>query len=140
MGRSRLESFAWLRRRIGLDIPVKDVLLTDFVNYPEEHVVRQARVMSPAMFIDVVGAIRRHQRARSFEARLVLFWALACVRQKHLEISTFTEESEQFVIGRCPEGKARRKGIRPPFAWAVPRPDFLPDAFSFLTDLAESLG
>ena len=108
LGRSRLESFVWLRRRIGLDVPVKDILLTDFVNLPESHVAKQAEVMSPAMFVNIVGFINKGQRAKTLEARLVLFWALACVRQKHLEISSLTEVTEQFLVGWCPEGKSRR--------------------------------
>ena len=136
LGRSRLQSFGWLRKRLGLNLPAGDVLLADFVNYPANYHAKQAKVMSPTMFVNLVGMIHKQGAGKSHEALLVLFFALACVRQKHLAISTLTDYTEQFVMGYCPEGKMRRGGSRPPFAWAVPRPSFLPDAFTFLADLA----
>ena len=138
LGRARLQSLGWLRRRLGLDLPVGDALLADFGFYPEGHVAKQAKVISPAMFVNLVGAI--HQGGGKVqEEALTLFFALACVRQKHLAISTFVDLSELFFQGYCPEGKARRRGTRPPFTWAVPCPGFVPDVFDFLRDLAVRL-
>ena len=138
LGRARLWSLGWFRRRLGLDLPVGDALLADFQWYPEGHVPKQAKVLSPAMFVNLVRAIHQGGNKAQEEA-LVLFFTLACVRQKHLATSTFVDLSERFLQGHCPEGKARRRGTRPPFMWAVPCPRFLPHAFDFLRDLAVRL-
>ena len=139
LGRSRLQSFGWLRQRLGLNLPIKDALLADFVNHPQEHEAKQAKVISPSALVNLLGLIRRLGPKKSQEPELVLFLALACVRHKHMMISTITGETADFVFGTCPVGKARRKGRRPPFDWAVPRPACVEQAFSFLLDLAEKL-
>ena len=139
LGRSRLQSFGWLRQRLGLNLPIKDALLADFVNHPQEHEARQAEVISPSALVNLIGQIKRLGPKRSQEPQIVLFLALACVRHKHLSISTITGATADYVFGNCPVGKARRKGRRPSFDWAVPRPGGVDQAFSFLLELAEKL-
>ena len=140
LGRSRMQSFRWLRLRLGIPFPIDDVLLRDFVHFPLSYVAKPAETMTPAMFINLIGLVNRLGVVRAQEPMLVAFLALACVRHKHLAISTVTGHTEEFVFGHCPQGKARRRGTRPPFSWAVPRPPFIPASFAFLLEAAEKMG
>ena len=42
LGRARLQSLVWLRKRLGIAFPVTDVLLADFANAPVGHSAKQA--------------------------------------------------------------------------------------------------
>ena len=140
LGRSRMQSFRWLRLRLGVPFPVEDVLLQDFVHFPMDHVSKPAYTMTPAMFVNILGQVNELGTGRAQEPMLVLFLALACVRHKHLTISTITGHNGEFVFGYCPQGKAKRRGTRPPFEWAVPRLSLIPNAFAFLLEAAQRMG
>ena len=77
--------------------------------------------------------------ARSHEALLVIFWSLSCVRRLHLCKSSLTQSTEEYLFGRCVQGKSKVKGVRPPFFWAVPKLPNLPDCFDFLQEVAEKM-
>ena len=140
LGRARLQSLRWLRLRIGLNFPVEDVMLADFAHFPPQYAPKPAEVMTPAMFVNLIGLIHRLGQARAQEPLIVLFFALACVRHKHLAISKLTGNTENFIFGHCPQGKVRRRGTRPPYEWAVPCPSFLPHAFVFLMEVSARMG
>ena len=95
--------------------------------------------MSPAMFVNVLALVHELSPLRAQEPLLVLFMAMACIRHQHLSVSTVTGNTDDFIFGRCPQGKCRRRGTRPPFDWAIPRPSCIPGAFSFILEVAERM-
>ena len=105
LGRARLQSLRWLRVRIGINFPVEDVMLADFAHFPPQYAPKPAEVMTPAMFVNLIGLIHRVGQARAQEPLIVLFFALACVRHKHLAISKLTGNTENFIFGHCPQGQ-----------------------------------
>merc|ERR1712051_993397 len=75
------------------------------------------------------------------EGMLVLFWVLACLRHAHLERSTLTSSTGDFLYANCSRGKTRKKGVRVAFDWSTPRPSVLGfPLFDFIPKLAERLG
>ena len=139
LGRSRTQSYRWLRERLGLPFPVTDVVLDDFKHFPLDHVSHAAVTLTPATFLNIVAALNEHGPVKCQEQLVVLFVACACLRHKHLSISRITGHGEDFIHGWCPKGKSRRRGTRPPFAWTVPRPTFIKGTFEFVITAAERM-
>ena len=139
LGRSRSQSFRWLKEKIGLPFPVNDVLVTDFRHFPLQHISKSATTFAPAFFLNMLANVHRHTPVKSQETQLVMLMAVACLRHKHMAISRLTGNTDDFLLGLCPEGKSRKRGTRPPFHWAIPRLPCIPNTFSFLISVAEKL-
>ena len=140
LGRSRTQSFRWLREKLGLPFPIDDIMVADFKHSPLEYTSKSAATFSPATLLNVLSVIHEHSAAKAQEPLVVLFLAFACLRHKHVSISRITGHNADFIFGHCPQGKCRRRGTRPPFSWAIPRPFFLKDAFAFVLQAAERMG
>ena len=84
------------------------------------------------------------QGAALFMLRLVLLSAVACVRFAHFERSGINDWGGELIIGACKKGKARVRGARPGYGWAVPRVVNDIDVFgplqSTLSELPETTG
>ena len=69
-------------------------------------------------------------------ASLVILNCVACIRCKHLAISSLKSHDSSRITAFCPKGKRVRKGTRPPYSWAVPLlPEIPASLFKFLTDI-----
>ena len=136
LGRSRLESCRWLRLRLGVPFPVHEEVVASFSAAPVGHEELQATALTPAMFVNLVALVNAMGTAKAHEPLLALFFSVACIRRAHLARSHFTHFTETYMFGKCTEGKPRHKGVRHPFAWAVPVLPFLQEGFEFLKDAA----
>ncbi|CAL1126534.1 unnamed protein product [Cladocopium goreaui] len=56
--------------------------------------------------------------------KLLLAWvvmaAISCVRWEHLQRSSFVAGHTKWIEFHCQQGKARKKGARPAYGWALP--------------------
>ena len=56
--------------------------------------------------------------------KLLLAWvllaAIACVRWEHIQRSSFVAAHGRWIEFHCQQGKARKKGARPAYGWALP--------------------
>ena len=126
----------WWQNHLDIPLPLQHPLVQDFRLYEAGHKEEAAPVIPPWLFLRWVVMTRTESGTIALVLSMLLWACAACIRFEHIARCETTDWTEQRMFGWCKKGKARVRGARPGFAWAVPRVlngiDFLKPLFDIL--------
>ena len=108
----------WWRSVVGVPFLLSDPAIIAWSKRDSEYVAKQQVPIAIFIFVRILqlassaaGTIRRF-------AMWTLLPLFACLRFKHVQISSELRVENGFLRGRCKQGKRRIKGTRPAFEWS----------------------
>ena len=81
---ARYSGMLFLRRVLGVPFPLDFEAIRDFRNPPPGHAARQAEVLTPGEYWNIVSLAQNGKGPRKLLARLAHFMAISCIRVRHL--------------------------------------------------------
>ena len=112
--------FSWWKCSVGVPFPLDDPSVCVWAQPKPGHSVHQQTPLPLMIFCRLLQLAS----SASGSIRKFTLWALlplfACLRFKHLNMSTDLRREGSFLRATCPQGKRRVQHTRPPFDWACP--------------------
>ena len=110
----------WWCVSLGAAFPIDHWMVRPFRFNSSAHAGRQAPELEPWEFTNILLLLQRLTGTHKLLAAMVLLTAVSCIRYEHVQRSTFVAFHDSWVELVCSQGKARKKGARPPFHWCLP--------------------
>ena len=119
----------WIETHMGIQLCTSESSVKSLSSIRDDNtdtVTKQAEVATPSLHTRAVDKLRSmHVKQETGTVatliRLVMIWAIGCIRFKHGQDSKVTKTTARFIHYRCRAGKRRVKGRQVPFDWVVPR-------------------
>lgn len=110
----------WWAANLGADFQVDHWVVKPYRFNSAAHAGKQAPELEPWEVANLLLLFQRLTGTHKMIAAMVLMASFSCIRFEHLQRSSFTTSHGSWVEFLCRQGKARRKGSRPPYSWAMP--------------------
>jgi hypothetical protein len=110
----------WWKDHVGMPLPLQDPVVMGFNKVMEGHKLHQAVVLPAWVFFRLIELTTGSLGSISIFSASALFFCMACLRFKHLQISHSIRCVGGWIVGVCTQGKRRVQGRRPPFEWGLP--------------------
>ena len=121
---SMYQALKWFRLNFGLPFNTDHWLTQPFRLLPPDHQVQQRTELQPWEMVNLLLMMKQSSGTHLLILTFLVWAAVSCVRIEHFQRSHYIEAHPQCLIFECSQGKARRKGARPPYAWAMPELEF----------------
>lgn len=110
----------WWEVNLGCSLHTKHFLVQPFRFQQLAHTSTQAAELQPWEFYNLVSWCRSLEGTHKLLVGFLLLSAVSCVRFEHLQRSHYVKEGNGFLEFWCRQGKSRRQGARPGYAWCMP--------------------
>ena len=121
---SMYQALKWFRLNFGLPFNTDHWLTQPFRLLPPDHQVQQRTELQPWEMVNLLLMMKQSSGTHLLILTFLVWAAVSCVRFEHFQRSHYMEAHPQCLIFECSQGKARRKGARPPYVWAMPELEF----------------
>ena len=111
----------WWMRNVGIEIPTEHERVLLFKTPEPGHVVKEAVAVPPWIVMNLHRIAVRAEGAIAQMATFMLMIIGACLRGRHFQRSRLIGSTDNALIFECIRGKTKKKGVRPPFQFPVPR-------------------
>ena len=108
----------WFAVNLGAGFQMEHWLNAPFRFHAAAHESRQAPELQPWEFMNLLLLMVRSSGSHKALLCMFLMAAVSCIRWEHLQRSTLVEN--RALCLECKQGKARKKGSRPPYNWGMP--------------------
>ena len=113
-------SLKWYAATFGAQFPMDHWATKHFRFHAVHHTGRQAPELEPWEFVNLLLLMKKSQGTHRVLVAQMLMAALGCIRFEHLQRSKFVTTHGPSLEFQCAQGKARKKGARPGYAWGLP--------------------
>ena len=110
----------WFAVNLGAGFQMDHWMNASFRFHAAAHESRQAPELEPWEFINLLLLMVRSSGSHKALLSMFLMAAVSCIRWEHLQRSSLVEGRSLCLEFRCRQGKARKKGSRPPYNWGMP--------------------
>ena len=110
----------WWEVNLGCPLHTKHFLVQPFRFQQLAHTSTQAAELQPWEFYNLVSWCRSLEGTHKLLVGFLLLSAVSCVRFEHLQRSHYVKEGNGFLEFWRRQGKSRRQGARPGYAWCMP--------------------
>ena len=110
----------WFAVNLGAGFQMEHWLNAPFRFHAAAHESRQAPELQPWEFMNLLLLMVRSSGSHKALLCMFLMAAVSCIRWEHLQRSTLVENRALCLEFCCKQGKARKKGSRPPYNWGMP--------------------
>ena len=117
---SQYQAMLWWQRCMGAELPMEHWLVTPWRLHNASHQGAQATELPPWEFLNLLRWTATLQGTHQLLASFMIMVAVACVRYEHVQRSQFIRKHDGWLEFFCRQGKSRKQGTRPGFAWSVP--------------------
>ena len=114
----------WFAVNLGAGFQMEHWLNAPFRFHAAAHESRQAPELQPWEFINLLLLLTKSSGSHKALLSMFLMAAMSCIRWEHLQRSSLVESRSLCLEFRCRQGKARKKGSRPPYNWGMPLLNF----------------
>ena len=113
-------ALTWFMSSLGANIPVTHWLVKPFKFHASSHSGRQAPELEPWELANLLMVLKEASGTHKIIVSMVVMAAVGCIRWEHLQRSRFVQSHTAWAEMHCAQGKARKKGSRPAYTWALP--------------------
>ena len=110
----------WFADQAGAALDLSHPMVAPYRFHAVTHTARQAPELQPWELINLVCLFGRAKGNHKLLLAWVVMAAISCVRWEHLQRSSFVAGHTKWIEFHCQQGKARKKGARPAYGWALP--------------------
>ena len=121
---SMFQALKWFRVTFGLNFNTDHWLTQPFRLLPPDHRVQQRTELQPWELVNLLLMMKKASGTHLLILTFFVWAAISCVRFEHFQRSHYMESHPQCLVFECSQGKARRRGARPPYSWAMPELEF----------------
>ena len=114
----------WFTATFGAGFQMDHWMNASFRFHAAAHESRQAPELQPWEFVNLLIMMGRASGAHKALLGMFVMAAISCIRWEHLQRSQLVESRAFCLEFCCRQGKARRKGSRPPYNWGMPSVTF----------------
>ena len=114
----------WFTVTFGAGFQMEHWMNASFRFHAAAHESRQAPELQPWEFMNLLILMSRASGAHKALLGMFIMAAISCIRWEHLQRSQLVEARAFCLEFCCRQGKARRKGSRPPYNWGMPSVTF----------------
>ena len=113
-------ALTWFMSSLGANIPVTHWLVKPFKFHAAAHSGRQAPELEPWELANLLMILKEAKGTHQIILALVVMAAVGCVRWEHIQRTKYVQNHTAWAEMRCSQGKARKRGCRPAYSWALP--------------------
>ena len=117
---SQYQAMLWWQKSMGAELPMEHWLVTPWRLHNAGHQGAQATELPPWEFLNLLRWTSTLQGTHQLLASFMIMVAVACVRYEHVQRSHFIRKHDGWLEFFCRQGKSRKQGTRPGYAWSVP--------------------
>ena len=117
---SQYQAMLWWQKSMGAELPMEHWLVTPWRLHNAGHQGAQATELPPWEFLNLLRWTATLQGTHQLLASFMIMVAVACVRYEHVQRSQFIRKHDGWLEFFCRQGKSRKQGTRPGYAWSVP--------------------
>ena len=112
----------WYAVTFGAAFNLDHYLTRPFRFHSVTHSGKQAPELEPWEFVNLCILTSRATGSHKVLLSIMVMAAVSCIRFEHLQRSKFEEQHQPpWLEFLCSQGKARKKGARPSYAWGMPQ-------------------
>ena len=111
----------WYASAFGARFHVDHYLVRPFRFHAVTHTGRQAPELQPWEFINLCLLMAQARGTHKVLLSFMIMAAVGCIRFEHFQRSSVVEKHAKYLEFRCSQGKSRKQGARPAYAWALPQ-------------------
>ena len=109
----------WFAVNLGAGFQMEHWMNAPFRFHAAAHEARQAPELQPWEFMNLLLLMARSSGSHKALLCMFLMAAVSCIRWEHLQRSTLVDSRSLCLEFCCKQGKARKKGSRPPYNWGM---------------------
>ena len=110
----------WYAVNFGANFQMDHWMNACFRFHAAAHESRQAPELQPWEFMNLLIMMGRASGSHKALLSMFAMAAVSCIRWEHLQRSQLVDNKSLCLEFCCRQGKARRKGSRPPYNWGMP--------------------
>ena len=110
----------WYAVNFGANFQMDHWMNAPFRFHAAAHESRQAPELQPWEFMNLLIMMGRASGSHKALLSMFVMAAVSCIRWEHLQRSQLVDNKSLCLEFCCRQGKARRKGSRPPYNWGMP--------------------
>eukprot|EP00435_Cladocopium_sp_Y103_P022616 s4807_g5.t1 len=114
-------SLKWFGDNFGAPFAMDHWAVKHFRFHAVHHTGKQAPELEPWEFINLALLMSKVQGSHKLLVAFVLMVATSCIRFEHVQRSKFLRSHSSWLEFHCSQGKSRKQGARPGYAWGVPQ-------------------
>lgn len=111
----------WYASAFGAHFHVDHYVVRPYRFHAVTHTGRQAPELEPWEFINLCLLMTQARGTHKVLLAFMVMAAVGCIRYEHFQRSSLVEKHTKYLEFRCCQGKSRKRGARPSYAWALPQ-------------------